>query len=144
MIPFQHDQDPSAIGQGIVGVIEDNTRITQPMVRKDWRGQRAIKLTAAVMTSLLHLNGMRQSALPMNYLELSTNTAIQLFMQDLMAGPVPAGSITPRAKSIGFLNVIGGYTRSVNSYGLRQQGDISACGGGVPFLSISDKLVIDY
>ena len=36
MIPFEQDQDPSAIGQGIVGVIDDTTRITQPMVRQGW------------------------------------------------------------------------------------------------------------
>ena len=33
---FEKDPDPSPIGQGIVGVLDDETRIKAPMVRKSW------------------------------------------------------------------------------------------------------------
>jgi biotin/methionine sulfoxide reductase len=34
--PFEEDSDPSPIGQGYVGVLNDPDRITAPMVRKSW------------------------------------------------------------------------------------------------------------
>ena len=34
--PFEEDLDPSPIGQGYVGVLNDPDRITAPMVRKSW------------------------------------------------------------------------------------------------------------
>ena len=36
LVPFEHDQDPSPIGQGILDVQHGPTRIDMPMVRKSW------------------------------------------------------------------------------------------------------------
>ena len=36
MRPFEADLDPNEIGRGIIEVVDDKTRIIQPMVRKSW------------------------------------------------------------------------------------------------------------
>ena len=39
MKPFSEDVDPSPIASGYVGVLDDELRIRQPMVRKSWLEQ---------------------------------------------------------------------------------------------------------
>ena len=36
LLPFGDDSQPSEIGQGILDVLDGETRITQPMVRQSW------------------------------------------------------------------------------------------------------------
>ena len=118
MIPFEQDQDPSAIGQGILGVIDDTTRITQPMVRKGWleskRGENTDlrgndKFVALEWNEVTRLAGDELSRV----IDQHGNSAIYAGSY----GWASAGRFHHAQSQIHrFLNVIGGYTRSVNSY----------------------------
>ena len=111
---FAADPDPSPIGQGIVGVLDDPLRITRPMVRKGW------------------LDGDRQGRGDDAFIPISWERANALVARELTRVIKDHGNQAIYAGSYGwasagrfhhaqsqlkrFLNCIGGYTASVNTY----------------------------
>lgn len=116
--PFEHDGDPSLIGQGIAGVLEGPTRITAPMVRKSW-------LEGGPGTA-----GHLRSEEP--FVEVTWAEADRLVAAELNRIIGTHGNSAIYAGSYGwasagrfhhaqgqlkrFLNCIGGYTSSKNTY----------------------------
>lgn len=118
LVGFEADTDPSPIGQGMIGTLDDKSRIRMPMVRRSWlengpgsrtelRGaepfvgvtwEAAEALVAAELTRVIEAHG---------------NSAI-------FAGSYgwsSAGRFHHAQSQIHrFFNCIGGYTRSVNTY----------------------------
>lgn len=115
---FEHDEDPSPIGGGIAGVLEGATRITAPMVRKSW--------LEGGPGSAGHLRGADA------FVEVSWAQANQLVADELKRVIDAHGNSAIYAGSYGwasagrfhhaqgqlkrFLNCIGGYTSSKNTY----------------------------
>lgn len=120
LIPFEHDEDPSPIGHGITDVIDGPTRITAPMIRKSW-----LEDGPGAHTD-------RRGAEP--FVEVSWETAERLVAKELTRVCAEYGNESIYGGSYGwasagrfhhaqshvhrFLNAIGGYTRSVNTYSL--------------------------
>lgn len=118
--PFEEDPDPSPIGQGYVGVLNGPDRITAPMVRKSWLeggpGTRS------------HLRGKE------GFVEVSWDEAERLVANELRRVIDDHGNESIFAGSYGwasagrfhhaqghlkrFLNLLGGFTKSVNTYSL--------------------------
>ncbi|WP_137700647.1 molybdopterin guanine dinucleotide-containing S/N-oxide reductase [Marimonas lutisalis] len=116
--PFEADPDPSPIGQNIIGVLDDPLRITAPHVRKSWleHGPGA--------------HGERRGEDP--FVEVSWDEVNQLIADELERVRKTHGNSAIYAGSYGwasagrfhhaqgqlkrFLNCIGGYTKSVNTY----------------------------
>ncbi|MDU8928718.1 molybdopterin guanine dinucleotide-containing S/N-oxide reductase [Alisedimentitalea sp. MJ-SS2] len=115
---FEHDPDPSPIGQGIIDVIDDPLRIKRPAVRKSW-----------------YENGPGASGEKRGedeFVEISWDEAERLVAQELDRVRKVRGNEAIFAGSYGwasagrfhhaqgqlkrFLNCIGGYTKSVNTY----------------------------
>ena len=118
MRPFEEDQDPTDIGRGIVDVVDSETRITSPMIRKSWlengpgsrpecRGQDPF-----VMVSWDEANRLVGAELS-RVITAYGNEAI-------FAGSYGWASAGRFHHAPGqlhrFLNALGGYTRSVNTY----------------------------
>lgn len=118
LTPFEHDPDPSPIGAGILDVLDGPTRITAPMVRKSWlRGGPG---TAG------ELRGEEE------FVEVSWPEATRLVADELTRIRRDFGNQAIFAGSYGwasagrfhhaqsqlkrFLNCIGGYTNSKNTY----------------------------
>ena len=115
---FEEDPDPSPIGAGIVDVLDGPTRITAPMVRKSW-------LEKGPGTA-----GENRGAEP--FVEVSWETANRLVAAELNRVRKTHGNRAIYAGSYGwasagrfhhaqsqlkrFLNCIGGYTGSKNTY----------------------------
>jgi len=115
---FEHDPDPSPIGQGIVDVLDGPTRITAPMVRKSW-------LDNGPGTA----GEMRGSD---EFVEVTWEEANRLVADELERIRRAHGNQAIYAGSYGwasagrfhhaqsqlkrFLNCIGGYTGSKNTY----------------------------
>ena len=118
--PFEHDPDPSPIANGYLGVLDDDLRIDAPMVRKSWlengpgsatdkRGnepfvqvtwEEAETLVADELTRVKSLHG-NESIYGGSY------------------GWSGAGRFHHAQSQLHrFLNCIGGYTKSVNTYSL--------------------------
>ena len=114
MRPFAADSDPSDIGTGLVGAVDGPTRITAPMVRKGW---------------LEGGTGRRGSD---SFVEVSWEKAEQLVADELARIRAEYGNQAIYAGCYGwasagrfhhaqsqihrFLNCIGGYVKSVNTY----------------------------
>ncbi|MEP0941991.1 MAG: molybdopterin guanine dinucleotide-containing S/N-oxide reductase [Rhizobiaceae bacterium] len=115
---FEHDPDPSPIGRGIVDVLDGPTRITVPMVRKSWL--EAGPGTAGEKRGLAE------------FIEVSWGEANRLVADELDRIRKAHGNQAIYAGSYGwasagrfhhaqsqlkrFLNCIGGYTGSKNTY----------------------------
>ena len=118
--PFEEDPAPSPIGEGFVGVLNGPDRITEPMVRKSWldggpgtagdlRGQdtfvpvsweKAEQLVAAELNRVIDTHG-NSSIFAGSY------------------GWASAGRFHHAQGHLKrFLNLLGGFTKSVNSYSL--------------------------
>ncbi|MEO9649892.1 MAG: molybdopterin guanine dinucleotide-containing S/N-oxide reductase [Roseobacter sp.] len=115
---FEQDEDPSAIGHGIADVLEGPTRITAPMVRKSWleHGPGA--------------DGAARGSEP--FVEVSWDEANRLVAGELQRVIKLHGNRAIYAGSYGwasagrfhhaqgqlkrFLNCIGGFTSSKNTY----------------------------
>ena len=114
MQPFSEDADPSVIGKGLVGTLDGPTRITAPMVRSGWLDGRA---------------GRRGSD---SCVQVSWDTALQLVADELSRVKADYGNQAIFAGCYGwasagrfhhaqsqihrFMNCIGGYVKSVNTY----------------------------
>ena len=115
---FEQDRDASAIGRGYVDTIDDHLRVRTPMIRKSWleegRGART------------HLRGAEA------FVSVSWDEAEDLVARELSHVCETRGNKAIYAGSYGwasagrfhhaqsqihrFLNCIGGYTRSLNTY----------------------------
>jgi len=118
MRPFSEDPDPSAIGAGFVGVLDAPSRITAPMVRKGWLERKGL-IPA----------GKRGRD---SFVEIDWQTALDLVAGELNRVRTDYGNQAIFAGCYGwasagrfhhaqsqvhrFLNCIGGYTKSVNTY----------------------------
>ncbi|GAA6192144.1 molybdopterin guanine dinucleotide-containing S/N-oxide reductase [Phaeobacter sp. NW0010-22] len=118
--PFEEDPDPSPIGQGYLGALKGPDRITAPMVRKGW-----LEGGAGTKGSLRGKDA---------FVEVSWDEAEQLIADELTRVINAHGNQSIFAGSYGwasagrfhhaqshlkrFLNLLGGFTRSVNSYSL--------------------------
>ena len=116
--PFEHDADPSAIAAGIIDVLEGPTRITAPMIRRSWleggpgfstekRGDD--EFIAVSWPEANHLVGAELTRIIKDY----GNQAIY----GGSYGWASAGRFHHAQSQLKrFLNCIGGYTSSKNSY----------------------------
>ena len=116
--PFSQDPDPSPIGPSIIDLLEDRTRITKPAVRESW-------LTGGPGTAT-HKRGSER------FITLSWDEAEKLVADELKRVIKTKGNQAIYAGSYGwasagrfhhaqsqvhrFLNSIGGYTSSKNTY----------------------------
>jgi len=116
--PFSHDRDPSPIGPSIIDLLEDPTRITKPAVRESW-----LKGGPGTAT---HKRGSER------FITLSWDEAERLVADELKRVIKTKGNQAIYAGSYGwasagrfhhaqsqvhrFLNSIGGYTSSKNTY----------------------------
>lgn len=115
---FEADPDPSPIGNGIVDVLEGPTRIKTPMVRESWlKGGPG---------SDTHLRG-EDIFVPVSWERAEKLVAVELDRvrgkfgnQAIYGGSYGWGSAGrfhhAQSQLHRFLNCIGGYTRSVNTY----------------------------
>lgn len=117
---FEEDVDPSPIGNGIVDVLDGPTRITAPMVRKSW------------LDNGPGSNTDKRGSDP--FVEVSWDVAEKLVADELNRVRTDFGNESIFAGSYGwasagrfhhaqsqlkrFLNCMGGFTKSVNSYSL--------------------------
>ena len=118
--PFEHDPDPSPIANGYLDVLDDPLRIKAPMVRKSWLDNGAGSATD------------RRGQDP--FVQIGWERAEKLVAAELHRVRTEFGNQAIYGGSYGwssagrfhhaqsqlhrFLNCIGGYTRSVNSYSL--------------------------
>ena len=119
LTPFEDDTAPTDIGQGILDVLDHETRITQPMVRQGW-------LEGGIGNRQTEKRGSER------FVAIDWDTASQLVGDELQRVIDAHGNQAIYAGSYGwasagrfhhaqsqihrFLNVIGGYTKSVNTY----------------------------
>jgi biotin/methionine sulfoxide reductase len=118
MQPFSEDPDPSDIGRGFIDVLDAPSRITAPMVRKGWLERKG-----------LVPSGQRGAD---SFVEVDWQTALDLVAGELDRVRTDYGNQAIYAGCYGwasagrfhhaqsqihrFLNCIGGYTKSVNTY----------------------------
>ena len=116
--PFSEDSDPSNIAEGIINIIDDNLRIKNPMIRKSWLENGPGKKN--------HLRGKDE------FIQVSWSFANQLVARELKNTIKRYGNKSIYAGSYGwasagrfhhalsqihrFMNCIGGYTSSVDTY----------------------------
>ena len=120
--PLKTDKDPSPIGEGIIDVLDHPTRITAPMVRKSWLD----KIDGKTDDSKPEQRGRDR------FVAVSWQKAEQLVADELRRVIDDHGNESIFAGSYGwasagrfhhaqsqihrFLNCVGGYTKSVNTY----------------------------
>ncbi|MCY3877812.1 MAG: molybdopterin-dependent oxidoreductase [Rhodobacteraceae bacterium] len=118
--PFEHDGDPSAIGAGMVDALDHPLRITAPMVRRGW-----LESGPGGETELRGSD---------SFVEIGWDEAERLVASELDRIRTTHGNASIFAGSYGwasagrfhhaqsqlkrFLNCIGGFTASVNTYSL--------------------------
>ena len=116
--PFLEDSNPSNIANGIINIIDDNLRIKSPMVRKSW-----LKYGPG------NKNSLRGND---DFIEISWEKANELVARELKKTIKNHGNSSIYAGSYGwasagrfhhalsqlhrFMNCIGGYTSSVDTY----------------------------
>lgn len=118
--PFEHDPDPSPIGQGYLGVLDDPLRITAPMVRKSWLENGPGSATDKRGTDpFVQVSWDEAERLVANELERVKSTFGNGAIYGGSYGWSGAGRFHHAQSQLHrFLNCIGGYTKSVNTYSL--------------------------
>ena len=115
---FEHDPDPSPIGPGIVDVLEGPTRITAPMVRESWLeggpGTAGEKRGSDAFVEVTWEDANRLVADELNRVRATySNSAIYAGSY----GWASAGRFHHAQSQLKrFLNCIGGFTSSKNTY----------------------------
>ena len=116
--PFEEDPDPSPIGSGIVDVLDGASRIRQPMIRESWLehgpGARTERRGADPFVAV----GWDQAeTLVARELDRVRGAYGNEAIYGGSYGWASAGRFHHAQSQLHrFLNVIGGYTRSVNTY----------------------------
>ena len=116
--PFAADSDPSPIGTGIVDVLDSPSRIKMPMVRKSWleHGPGSASEKRGNDT-FVQVSWDEAEALVANELDRVKNNFGNRSIFGGSYGWASAGRFHHAQSQLHrFLNCIGGYTRSVNTY----------------------------
>ncbi len=118
--PFEEDDDPSPIGQGYLGVLDDPLRIRAPMVRKSWLDHGPGAATDRRGTDpFVQVGWDEAETLVADELERVRSSYGNESIYGGSYGWSGAGRFHHAQSQLHrFLNCIGGYTRSVNSYSL--------------------------
>ncbi len=122
--PLETDPDPSPIGQGMVGLLDDPLRIARPAIRRGWLDHGPLSARPAPG------HGTDRGADA--FVEVGWDEALDMLAQELTRVRRDHGNQAIYAGSYGwasagrfhhaqgqlkrFLNCIGGYTGSVNTY----------------------------
>lgn len=116
--PFEEDLDPSPIGNGIVDVLEGPTRITAPMIRKSWlEGGPGTAGDKRGQDSFVEVSWDEANRLVANELERVIRDHGNRSIFAGSYGWASAGRFHHAPSQLKrFLNCIGGYTASVNTY----------------------------
>lgn len=116
--PHEIDGDPSPIAESMIGALDDPLRIAQPMVRADWlaRGYRATG-TGRGREEFVPVTWEVAQNLVANELSRVIDSHGNSAIYGGSYGWASAGRFHHAQSQIHrFLNVIGGYTRSVQNY----------------------------
>lgn len=118
--PFEHDPDPSPIGQGYLGVLDDPLRIRAPMIRKSWLENGPGAATEKRGEDpFIQVSWEKAEKLVADELERISSTHGNQAIYGGSYGWSGAGRFHHAQSQLHrFLNCLGGYTRSVNSYSL--------------------------
>lgn len=118
--PFEHDQDPSQIGQGYIGVLDDDLRITAPMVRKSWlENGPGAKTDKRGSDPFIQVSWDEAERIVANELKRVKSSFGNEAIYGGSYGWSSAGRFHHAQSQLHrFLNCIGGYTKSVNTYSL--------------------------
>ena len=118
--PFEKDPDPSPIGQGIVDVIDGPLRIRTPMVRKAWlESGPATERQRNGQDEFVSIGWSEATKLVAGELDRVRRQHGNRAIYGGSYGWSSAGRFHHAQSQLHrFLNCIGGYTRSVNSYSL--------------------------
>ena len=121
MIPFKRDGDPSPIGQGIIGTLDHAARIGSPMIRKGWLDDRRANRTSSGEgrgeEAFVAVDWAEAAALAGDELDRVTRSHGNEAIFAGSYGWASAGRFHHAQSQIHrFLNTIGGYTKSVNTY----------------------------
>ncbi|MEO0943564.1 MAG: molybdopterin-dependent oxidoreductase [Pseudomonadota bacterium] len=118
--PFERDPAPSPIMQGYLDVIDGPLRIKAPMVRKTWlEGKRGDPPNRSGKDSFVRVSWNEAEQLVADELERIRKTHGNSAIFGGSYGWASAGRFHHAQSQLHrFLNCIGGYTRSVNSYSL--------------------------
>ncbi len=118
--PFSDDADPSPIGRGIVDVLDGSTRIKAPMIRKSWlEGGPGTATDQRGADSFVEVTWQEAEKL----VAAELNRVRQDFGNQAIFGGsygwASAGRFHHAQSQLKrFLNTIGGFTKSYNSYSL--------------------------
>ena len=118
--PFEEDPDPSPIGQGYVGVLNDANRITAPMIRSSWlKGGPGTAGDLRGKDEFVRVSWAEAERLIADEL---TRVVDKHGNESIFAGSYGWASAGRFHHAQGhlkrFLNLLGGFTKSVNTYSL--------------------------
>ena len=118
--PFEHDPDPSPIGQGYLDAVDGPLRIKTPMVRKAWlESKRSDAQLRSGHDEFVSITWDEAETLVAAELDRVRQTHGNQAIYGGSYGWASAGRFHHAQSQLHrFLNCIGGYTRSVNSYSL--------------------------
>ena len=116
--PFSHDPDPSPIGPSIIDLLEDQTRITNPVARESWLdGGPGTATHKRGSERFITLSWDEAEKLVANELERVIETKGNQAIYAGSYGWASAGRFHHAQSQVHrFLNSIGGYTSSKNTY----------------------------
>ena len=117
LINFECDSDPSPIGKGIIDTHDDKSRISSPMIRKSWleKGAKSDKNLRG-KDPFVRVEWDEASEIVANELKRIIETYGNEGIFGGSYGWASAGRFHHAQSQIHrFLNVIGGYTKSVNT-----------------------------
>lgn len=116
--PFEDDPDPSPIGQGIVSAMNDDKRIRYPMVRESWLREGAgARPELRGKEPFVQVSWAEASRLVGSELDRVRKTHGNQAIYGGSYGWASAGRFHHAQSQVHrFLNTIGGYTKSVNTY----------------------------
>jgi len=117
LVDFEEDPSPSPIGQGLLDVLHDPTRIDAPMVRRGWLENGPGNGTGRGAEPFVRISWDEAETLVADEL---TRVSRDFGNQAIYGGSygwASAGSFhLAQAQLYRFLNCIGGFTKSLNSY----------------------------
>lgn len=117
---FEEDPDPSPIGAGIVDVLDGPTRITSPMIRESWlRGGPGTRTDLRGADTFVPVSWPEAERIVARELDRVRRRHGNQAIYGGSYGWANAGRFHHAQSQLHrFLNCIGGYTKSVNSYSL--------------------------
>ncbi|WP_127115867.1 molybdopterin-dependent oxidoreductase [Shimia sediminis] len=118
LLPFEEDPDPSPIGQGIVSAMQDDTRILHPMVRESWlRDGPGARTDLRGKEPFVQVSWKQAESFVAAELDRVRRGFGNQAIYGGSYGWASAGRFHHAQSQIHrFLNCIGGYTKSVNTY----------------------------